>query len=393
MSIQRGQRGGLLCTASLAALFVSACAPRNSQPPLFVHAPDSPVTVADAPGNIALGDVNQDNKPDLVVVSGLGITVLLGQGDGRFHDAPDSPIQLPDRRTEMIMRDLNRDGKLDLALATHETYDVILLLGNGKGGFVVAPNSPVLMKKGRHPHTHGLHSEDLNGDGTLDLVTVNSEDNDVSIAWGDGKGGFRRAPSSFAVGLSPYPGALADLNGDGHCDIIATSTARRTSEQEASTRALTVLFGDQDGEFRGVPVPLRTVLPWFVAVADVNGDRKPDLVATHTERNEMTVLIGDGKGGFTEATDSPFDLGQGAWHLAVADLNKDGKADVAAAAGDGVLVLLGDGRGGFQPAPGSPFATGKGTWQIAVGDLNADGQPDIVTTNLESNDVTVLLAQ
>ena len=93
------------------------------------------------------------------------------------------------------------------------------------------------------------------------------------------------------------------------------------------------------------------MLPWFVAVADVNGDRKPDLVATHAERSELTVLLGDGQGGFTEATGSPFDLGHAAWHVAIADLNGDGKADVAAAAGDGVRVMLGDGRGGFRPAP------------------------------------------
>lgn len=60
--------------------------------------------------------------------------------------------------------------------------------------------------------------------------------------------------------------------------------------------------------------------------------------------------------------------------------------------GDGVRVMLGDGRGGFQPAPHSPFATGKGAWQLAVGDVNGDGKPEVVTSNLESDSVSVLLA-
>jgi hypothetical protein len=74
-------------------------------------------------------------------------------------------------------------------------------------------------------------------------------------------------------------------------------------------------------------------------------------------------------------------------------VNRDGQADVVAAADRGVRVLLGDGRGGFTPAPDSPFPVGKGAWQLAVGDLNGDGRPDVVASNLESDSVTVLLAR
>lgn len=393
MSVQWSRHCAPFFPTVLLALHGTACSAPQGQLPLLAPAPDSPIALADRPGCVALGEVDQDGKLDMVVASGDGITMLLGQGDGRFRVAPGSPIKLPDPCSEMVLDDLNGDGQLDLALANHDSYGVMLLFGDGNGGFALAPHSPVIMKEGQQPHTHGLNAGDLNGDGKLDLVSVNSGDNDVSIAFADGKGGFTRAASPFAVEPSPYPGALGDLNGDGHLDIVSSSTARRTAQQDGSRGALTVLFGDGRGDFRGGPIPLRTVSPGFVAVADVNGDDEPDLVATHIERSELTILTGDGKGGFQETTGSPFDLRHAAWHLAVADLNGDGKADVAAAAGDGVRVMLGDGRGGFQPAPGSPFATGKGSWQLAAGDVNGDGKSDVVTSGFEAGTVTILLAQ
>ena len=206
----------------------------------------------------------------------------------------------------------------------HDSYKVTLLRGDGKGGFSVAPTSPIIMKDGQHPHTHGLHAGDFNGDGNIDLVTVNSADNDVSVAFGDGKGGFTRAPASFPVGPSPYPGAVADLNGDGFADIIATSTGRHSQQEEELTRALTLLFGDEHGGFRVTRGTVRTILPWYVAVGDLSGDGKRDLAVTHAERKELSILIGDGKGGFKETAGSPFDLGHSAWRLAILDANGDG---------------------------------------------------------------------
>ena len=100
-------------------------------------------------------------------------------------------------------------ANLDLAIDSHDSYGVVLLLGDGKGGLTLAPNSPIVMKEGDIRIRMAWHWRDMNGDRKLDIITANNADNDLSIAFGDGRGRFTRAPTTFAVGPSPYPFALA----------------------------------------------------------------------------------------------------------------------------------------------------------------------------------------
>ena len=381
-------------------LLFTACRSGNAnsseaQQSLFKHASGSPISVAGGAGNVLIGDVNNDKKPDLVVSSAKNrsITVLLGKGDGQFSTSPGSTT-VAHTPHEIALGDVNLDGKLDLVVGTHDSYGVLLLLGDGNCKFTTAPTSPIVMRDGNQPHTHDVGLADVNRDNKLDLITVNSTDNDVSLALGDGRGGFTRAPGSpFAVGPSPYPFAIGDVNGDGHLDIVATATATGPlrAQQLPMSKALTLLLGDGKGGFRSSRLPLRTGEPWSAAIGDLNDDRKPDIAVTHHDMSKLTVLLGDGRGTFAEATASPFDFGGNVLPLMIADVNRDGKMDVVAAGGDSVRIMLGDGRGGF--APGPVIRSGPGSWRLAFGDVNHDGKTDIVTSNVESDSVSVLLAQ
>ena len=388
----------ITCSVVLLAsiLCFNACQSGNAnhtqaQRLLFSHAPGSPISVPGGAGNVVVGDLNNDKKLDLVVSGAKhnSITVLLGKGDGQFAAAGSTTVPHPPH--EIAVGDVNLDGKLDLAVGTHNSYGVLLFLGDGNGGFTKAPTSPIVMREGNQPHTHGLAIADMNRDNKPDLVSINSTDNDVSLALGDGRGGFTRAPASpFAVGPSPYPFAIGDVNGDGHLDIVATATATGPlrAQQLPMSNALTLLLGDGKGGFRSSRLPLRTGEPWFAVIGDLNGDRIPDIAATHHDMSKLTVLVA-GRGGFEEAPGSPFDFGGNVLHAMAADVNRDGKMDVLAVGGDSVRIMLGDGRGGF--APGPVARSGPGAWRLASGDVNHDGKIDVVTSNLENDTVSVLL--
>ena len=354
----------------------------------FEPAPGSPLKLAGGGHSFVMGDVNRDGKPDLIVYGSAALTVLPGNGRGGFERATNAPVKLPHAAGEMVTGDFNGDGMLDWAGAHHDHYDVMVMLGKGDGDFTPAPGSPFTAREaGKRPHTHGLAAGDVNGDGKLDLVTANNEDDDVSVLLGDGKGGFARAPGSpFPVGRSPYPIELADVNGDGKLDVVAPNSG-------PGRRTVTVLFGDGRGAFRPAPhSPFRTAGDaYFVTVADVNRDHQLDLIVTHDEDSLVTLLLGDDRGDFKAASGSPFNLGNGAWQIIAIDLDRDGDLDLVAAGQNAVAVLLGDSRGSFKQAKNSPFRTGKGSWRLALADLDGDSKLDIVAGNVESDDISVLL--
>lgn len=381
----------------LLATFFISCPSGNTpstatQQPLFANAQGSPMPVEGGPNNVFIGDMNNDRKLDLVVSSARArsITVFEGKGNGQFGAAL-SNTTVAETPTEMALGDVNGDGKLDVAVASHDSYGVVLLTGDGKGGLAKAPASPVVMRSGEHPHTHGLAVVDVNRDNKPDLITCNATDNDISLAYGDGRGNFTRAPLSFPVGPSPYPFGVGDVNHDGWPDIVATATAtgplRR--QQLPFSRALTLLLSDGKGGFSTRQLPMRTGEPWFAAIVDLNRDGKADILATHHEQSALTVMLGDGRGGFTEANGSPFDFGAAVYQFIITDADRDGTIDVVATSGNNLRVLLGDGRGSFRPA--GSIGIGPGAWRMAAGDLNGDGATDLVTSNSEANSVNVLL--
>ena len=197
--------------------------------------------------------------------------------------------------------------------------------------------------------------------------------------------------SSTTAAVCTVAGDLVTLKHTGACSVAAT----QPGSSATTTRSFTVNLARASIAFTaatGSPIAVGTN-PNSVAAGDFNGDGVPDLAVANEVSSNLTVLLGNGSGGFAAAPNSPVALSGGPVAVAVGDFNGDGYQDLAVANlnGNNVAVLLGDGTGHFAPVPGSPFAAGTNPDFVAIGDFNSDGVPDLVVSNLNSNNVTVLL--
>jgi hypothetical protein len=256
--------------------------------------------------SVAVADVNKDGFPDLVVANQLicaggtdycdtgNVAVILGNGDGTFRPAA--------------------------------TY-----YGGGEGPTSVAV-------------------ADVNGDGTPDLVVANCGgcgSSFVGVLLGNGDGTFQPAVS-YPAGIEPLSVVVADINGDGNPDVIVADAC---FSGDCSNGGVAVLLGNGDGSFQPMASYssggehssiTRQGYAFSVAVANINGE--PDLLVADScftprcTSGAVGVLLGNGDGTFQPAV--TYSSGGAASWIAVADVNGDGRSDVLVAGGDTVSVML-----------------------------------------------------
>ncbi|MGA9511869.1 MAG: Ig-like domain repeat protein [Candidatus Sulfotelmatobacter sp.] len=368
------------------------------------------------PYSVAIADVNSDGKPDLIVVNeGTGngegsVGVLLGNGDGTFQ----SPVDYDSGGGvgySVAVADVNGDGKLDIVVGNgcaSGTFcsaegSVGVLLGNGDGTFQPAHS---YNSGGASLYGSSVALADLRGDGKLDIVVANHNASSVGVMLGNGDGTFNAALTYNSGGSGATSLAVADMNGDGKPDLVVTSFcpgAGCGSAYPYPDGVVGIMLGNGDGTFQSVvtydPGGAGT---YDVAVADVNGDGKPDLLTANcgpetcgpgSPGGTVGVLLGNGDGSVQPAV--PYGAANAPFSIAVADLNGDGKQDAVVAnwgtsnggSNNGAAsVLLGNGDGTFQPVH-TYLSGGNEATSVAVADLTGDGRPDIVLGDYGSNGI------
>jgi hypothetical protein len=300
-----------------------------------------------------------------------------------FTNFPSSPISTGVNPYGILIADLNGDGHLDVIVPNAGSNDVTVRFGDGHGGFTTGPT----IAAGTTPRDGAVG--DIDGDGDIDLVIANSGSNNASVFLNNGGGSFTQAAGSpVATGLNDRNIQLADFNGDGKLDIVTAN---------ASINTLSVLLGDGAGGFiaaPGSPVASGGSVPFEVTVADFDGDHDLDIAVTNAGSNTVSVLLNDGHAAFTPAAGSPIGVGSIPRGIESGDLDGDGDADlvVVNSSNNNLSILLNDGHAAFVAASGSPVATGGSVpFAATLADIDGDHDLDIMVTNASSNTVSVLL--
>lgn len=358
--------------------------------------------------SIALADLNGDGRLDVVTANGVApnvnsvvgsISVLLGNGNGTFQPAV-TYVSGGRFALSVAVADLNGDGKPDVVVANRDNGNlqgtVGVLLGNGDGTF-----QPVVTYSSGGLFATSVVVADLNGDGKPDLVIGNEENEaataaGIGVLLGNGDGTFQSAVV-YPASLSSCCGlAVADLNNDGKLDVLVAGGNGSCPKTVLPCGFVAVLLGNGDGTLQSaVNYASGGLGATAVAVADLNGDGKPDLAVANTQFSSdscciggVGVLLGNGDGTFRSAT-SYLSGGGFSDAIAVVDVHGDGKLSIVVANGNvvsnkgSIATLLSNGDGTFQGATGASIynSGGHSATSLAVADVNRDGRPDILAAN------------
>jgi hypothetical protein len=340
------------------------------------------------PNAVGVADLNNDTYLDIAVVIDIGYLVIsFGNGNTTFDvptfDYADDTTQFSSPHS-IAFADFNSDTYPDIVIANRLSGDIGVFLGHADGTFAGPTDYPT----GTDSQPYYAIPADFNNDNISDIAVSNFGADEIVIFYGDGNGSFALARNySVGLGSKPYGITAADLDNNKQLEIVVGLWG---------TGDLAVLTEYQAAEFVNQTLYSTgsALQPVSIAINDFNNDNRSDIVVANSGTDNLGVLFNSNNDTFDIEMMYLIDTDAHPQYVITCDINKDNHIDIVSAnsKGDSISVIMGYGNGTFTKQISYSTGSGSQPYSVASGDFNNDTRLDLVVANEGTDSIGILLA-